>query len=174
MSAFGGIADIAACPLYPQKRTLELSRGMSALCQKRTLVRFGRQRLQDVVRHYRAANALERKLADRLDRYGLLDGLPNARANENLSWLGFFAKPGGDIGYRSDRGIVVATLKSNRAQRRKTMCYADPEAKVMAKIAPFLNHSTDCGAHINRHQNRLECRVFYRDRIIENHHHAVA
>src|SRR6516165_364228 len=36
MSAFGGIADIAACLLYPQKRTLELSRGMSALCHKRT------------------------------------------------------------------------------------------------------------------------------------------
>src|SRR6516162_9878727 len=27
---------IHPCPLYPQKRTLELSRGMSALCQKRT------------------------------------------------------------------------------------------------------------------------------------------
>ena len=26
----------APCPLYPQKRTSELSRGMSALCQKRT------------------------------------------------------------------------------------------------------------------------------------------
>jgi hypothetical protein len=26
------------CPLYPQKRTLELSREMSALCQKQTLV----------------------------------------------------------------------------------------------------------------------------------------
>src|SRR6516164_1435669 len=26
----------ASCPLYPRKRTLELSRGMSALCQKRT------------------------------------------------------------------------------------------------------------------------------------------
>ena len=36
MSAFGGIADIAACLLYPQKRTLELSLEMSALCQKRT------------------------------------------------------------------------------------------------------------------------------------------
>ena len=27
----------AECPLYPQKRTLELSRVMSAFCQKRTL-----------------------------------------------------------------------------------------------------------------------------------------
>ena len=28
----------ASCPLYPQKRTLELNRVMSALCQKRTLL----------------------------------------------------------------------------------------------------------------------------------------
>src|SRR6516162_4224699 len=28
------------CPLYPQKRTSELSRRMSALCQKRTFVLF--------------------------------------------------------------------------------------------------------------------------------------
>src|SRR5262249_48348481 len=27
------------CPLYPQKRTLELSHGMSALCQKQTFRR---------------------------------------------------------------------------------------------------------------------------------------
>ena len=36
MSAFGGIADIGVCLLYPQKRTLELSRAMSALCHKQT------------------------------------------------------------------------------------------------------------------------------------------
>jgi len=28
------------CPLYPQKRTWELSRDMSALCQKRTSIEF--------------------------------------------------------------------------------------------------------------------------------------
>ena len=32
MSAFGGIADIEACLLYPQKRTLIERVGMSALC----------------------------------------------------------------------------------------------------------------------------------------------
>ena len=45
-----------------------------------------------IVSRHRAANALERKLADRLDRYGLLDSLPNARADENLTGLGFIAK----------------------------------------------------------------------------------
>src|SRR5215510_204194 len=34
----GGVVEGASnqCPLYPKKRTLELGRGMSALCQKRT------------------------------------------------------------------------------------------------------------------------------------------
>ena len=47
MSAFGGIADIRACLLYPQKRTLELSRGMSALCQKQTFCSAAKERLFD-------------------------------------------------------------------------------------------------------------------------------
>src|SRR6516162_4256638 len=36
MSAFGRIADIEACLLYPQKRTLIEHSRMTALCQKRT------------------------------------------------------------------------------------------------------------------------------------------
>jgi hypothetical protein len=39
-----------------------------------------------------------------------------------LTGLGFIAKSGGDIGY-SDRGIVEAALKANRAERRKTMLF---------------------------------------------------
>src|SRR6516164_9426282 len=41
VSAFGQRrhgSRVDRCPLYPQKRTLELSRSMSAMCQKRTFV----------------------------------------------------------------------------------------------------------------------------------------
>jgi hypothetical protein len=41
---FGSLADIARCRVdvrfTPQRRTLELSRGMSALCHKRTFPRL--------------------------------------------------------------------------------------------------------------------------------------
>jgi len=37
MAAFGSIADIEACLLYPQKRTSLSAVVMSAFCQKRTL-----------------------------------------------------------------------------------------------------------------------------------------
>src|SRR5262249_9387069 len=103
---------------------------------------------QHIVSRHRTTDALERELADRFHRYGLLNRLPNARADQDLTGLGFIAKSGGDIGYCSDCGIIETALKSNRAERRKTMCYADPEAKVVTKITPFLNHSSDCGAHI--------------------------
>jgi hypothetical protein len=91
-----------------------------------------------------------------------------------LTGLSFIAQSGGDIGYCSNRGIVEAALKSNRAERRKTVCYPDPEAKVVTEIAPFLNHSPDFSAHIKRHQNGLERRVFHWHRIIENDHNAIS
>ncbi|MFZ2080264.1 MAG: hypothetical protein WAV38_27170 [Xanthobacteraceae bacterium] len=47
------------------------------------------------------------------DRYGLFNRLPN------------------------DGGIVEAPFKSNRAERRKTMCYPNPKAEVVTEIAPF-------------------------------------
>jgi hypothetical protein len=40
MSALGQKQAFTRCPLYPQKRTLKLSRVMSALCQKQTLRRL--------------------------------------------------------------------------------------------------------------------------------------
>jgi hypothetical protein len=40
-------ATVAQCPLYPQKRTLELSHEMSALCQKRTFCAAERTSLFD-------------------------------------------------------------------------------------------------------------------------------
>ncbi|MGA8699669.1 MAG: hypothetical protein WB689_38760 [Xanthobacteraceae bacterium] len=71
------------------------------------------------------------------DRYGLFNRLPNARVDQDLTRLGFIAKAGGDIGYCSDGGIVEAPFKSNRAERRKTMCYPNPKAEVVTEIAPF-------------------------------------
>ena len=42
-------------PLYPQKQTSELSRGMSALCQKRTFFRCGKQRRYSITSSARAS-----------------------------------------------------------------------------------------------------------------------
>src|SRR5262249_54101940 len=123
---------------------------------------------------HRTANALEREFADRFYRYGLVNRQPNAGADQDLTGLGFIAKSGSDIGYCSDCGIVEAALKSNRAARRKRMCYSDPETKVVTKRAPFLNDPIDCFAHVESHEDCLECRVFYRDRIVEDHHDTIA
>ena len=101
---------------------------MSALGQKLTSIRFGTRGRQHIVRRHRTADALQVELTHRFDCHGLLNRLPNAWANEDLTGLGFIAKPGGDIGYCSDRRIVEATLKSDRAERRKTVSYPDPEA----------------------------------------------
>src|SRR5215471_14537535 len=71
--------------------------------------------VEDVVSRQRAANALKCKIADRFNRYILLDCHQHTRANQDLPGLGFVAKPRGDVGYRPDGGIVEASLKTNSA-----------------------------------------------------------
>src|SRR5262249_45367766 len=126
------------CPLHPQKRTSPSAVAMSALCQKRTSVRFGGRGLQDVVRQHRPTNSLQCKLANSLECYRFIDGLPNARADKDLTGLGFIAQAGGDVRDSANCRIIPPTLESNRSQGRKAMRDANAEAKVMAKIAPFL------------------------------------
>jgi hypothetical protein len=41
-----------------------------------------------IVRHHGPANALERELADRFDRYSLVNRLPNTRADEDRATFG--------------------------------------------------------------------------------------
>jgi len=40
------------------------------------------------MRHHRAADAFQIKLAEKLDRYRLNDSQHNLRSNEDLTWLG--------------------------------------------------------------------------------------
>src|SRR6516165_11752977 len=103
------------------------------------IVRFGRRGLEDVVRRHRATNPLEGKLANELDRYRLLRGLPDSWGNQNLTGLGFVAKARRDIGYYANRGVVSPPFKSDGPQRREAMRDADPKAKVVTKVAPFFN-----------------------------------
>src|SRR6516225_10703409 len=146
---------------------------MSALCQKRTSARFGRRGRKDIVGGHRAANALERELTHEFDGDGFIDRQHDTGANQDLTWLGFIAKPGSDIRNRANRGVIEPSFESNSAKGGESMRYADPKAKIVTEQTPFLDHCSNSGSHIERHQNRLECRVFYWDRIIEDHHHTV-
>jgi hypothetical protein len=64
-----------------------------------------------------SANALEFKLPNRLDNDGVFDRHQNTRANQNLTGLGFVAKPGCDIGHRPDGGIIEPSFEANGAER---------------------------------------------------------
>ena len=77
--------------------------------------------VEHVVSRQRAANALKCKIADLFNRYVLLDGHQDTRANQDLPGLGFVAKPGCNIGHCANRGIVKSAFKANRAECGKSM-----------------------------------------------------
>src|SRR5262252_3638722 len=73
----------------------------------------------DIVSHHGAANPFERKLADRFNPHSLVNRQQNAWADENLTGLGFIAKSRGDVRHCPNRGIVEATLETDRAECRE-------------------------------------------------------
>src|SRR6516164_10293595 len=121
---------------------------MSALCQKRTSARFGRRGRKDIVGGHRAANALERELTHEFDGDGFIDRQHDTGANQDLTWLGFIAKPGSDIRNRANRRIIVAAFEANRAERCKSVRYANTKAKVVTEQTPFLDHRSNGPSHI--------------------------
>ena len=94
---------------------------------------------QYVVSRQRAANALECKIADWFDRYVFLNCYQDTGANQDLPGLGFVAKPRRDVGYRPDGGVIEASLKTDSAERGKSVRNPNAEANVVSEFAPLLN-----------------------------------
>jgi hypothetical protein len=90
-----------------------------------------------------------------------------------LSGLGFVAQPRGNIGYRSDGRIIEAPLEADGAERGEAVRDADPEAYVVSPPTPRFGQRTDSFTHFERHKHSLKRWAVYRDRIVEDHHHAI-
>ena len=104
----------------------------------------------------------------------ILDRHQDPRANQDLPGLGFVAKPRSDIGYRSDGGIVEASLKADSAERGKSVrnrqcrnqCRAPADATSQSTLRWPLRISS-------RHQHGLKGGVIYWNWVVEHHHHPV-
>jgi hypothetical protein len=81
-----------------------------------------------VIRCQRPPEALERELTNGFDGHSILNSHQHPRTNQDLPWLGFVAKPRGDIGNRPDGGVVEPPLKADGAKRGKSLRDADAEA----------------------------------------------
>src|SRR5262249_55316818 len=84
------------------------------------------------------------------------------------------AQPRGEIDHGADRRIVEAALESDPTERRIAVRDADPEAELVAVLAPADAELADALAHLDRKPHRALARVRTRQRIIEQDHYAVA
>ena len=88
-----------------------------------------------IVRRQGPPDPLQLELTNWLDLHGVLDLHQYPGTDENLSWLGFVAKPRGYIGHRPDSGIVEPALEADGAQRGKAVRNADAEANLVPEAA---------------------------------------
>jgi hypothetical protein len=91
------------------------------------------QNRQHIIRRQRPPDPLQLELADWLDLDGVLDLRQHTRTNQDLSRLGFIAKPRGNIGHRPDGRVIEAPLEADGAERSEAVRDADAKANVMAK-----------------------------------------
>src|SRR6516225_11607945 len=92
-----------------------------------------------VISRHRATNALEFKIADRFDRYVLLDGHQHTGTDQDLPGLSFITEPRRYIRYRSDGGIIEAPFKADGAECCKSMRNSNAKPNLVPELAPLLD-----------------------------------
>ena len=128
----------------------------------------------DIVRRHRRPDPLQLELADWLDLHGVTDLCQYPRTNEDLSWLGLIAKPGGDVRNGPDGGIVKSALEADSPKRSKPVRDADAEANVSCPQRRHVSVKAPMASRTSSAMSDgLERRVLDWHRIIEDHHHAV-
>src|SRR5262245_44579824 len=110
---------------------------MSALGQKQGS-RMWRYGGKYIIGRHGATDALKGKIANCFDADRIFNRHQDTRTNQDLPGLGFVAKPRRDIGYRSDGGVIETSLKTNGAERRKSVRDTDAKTKFMSQPTPLL------------------------------------
>ena len=90
-----------------------------------------------IVRRQRPPDPLQRELADRLDRHGVLDLHQHSWTDEDLSGLRLITQPRRDVGHRADGGIVEASLEADGSERGEAVRNPDAEANVVPQPTPI-------------------------------------
>src|SRR5690242_4172877 len=122
----------------------------------------------------RATETLQRQRLLRVDVDKRFDAGKHALRDQDLAAGGFAAKPGGEVGHRTDGAVVPAALESDSADRRISLRYTDAEAQLVAALGPVLRHAADAFAHRKRHPHCALGGVRNGQRIVEEDRHAVA
>ena len=89
-----------------------------------------------VVGQYRLGEALQSECANLFGGDTSFEFGVDPLAEQNLAVLGLGTKTGGNIAYRTDRGITGAFGKADLAERRVTLCDAGAKPPIAAALAP--------------------------------------
>jgi hypothetical protein len=70
-----------------------------------------------------------------LSLHRVLDLYQYSRTDEDLVRFGLIASPRGNVGYRSDSGVVEPALEADSAERSEAVRFADAKANLVPEAA---------------------------------------
>jgi hypothetical protein len=73
-----------------------------------------------------------------------------------------------------ERSVVIPTFEANPAERRVTRLDSDPEGELRTAFLPHPRQLRESLLGGERKPDRLELMVIDSERVVEEHHHAVA
>ena len=118
--------------------------------------------------------ALQRELAHRLGRDGVLYGGQRLGRRQDLAPLRLRAEARREVDDASDSPVIEAALEADSSHRRESHRDADPQRQIVAPLAPADDELGDPLLHRQRHPHRSKRCVFDGEGIVEEHHQGVA
>jgi hypothetical protein len=128
----------------------------------------------DLVRRDRPTEPFQIELPDGSCVDRPLHGAEDALTDQGLACLGHGAEPGGEVRDRPERSVVMTTLEADPAACRVPRLDTDPEAELGAELPLRLCQLREPLLGGDRKSDRLEFVILDGERIVEEHHHAVA
>jgi len=128
----------------------------------------------NLVRRDGLAEAPQLELAEGVRIDCLFDSPEDSLADQDLTRASVRAETGGEVCHGSERAVVISAFEADPAERRVTRLDSDSETQLNPPLPPQQRQLREPLLGGERKPDSLELVFFDHERVVEEHHHAIA
>ena len=162
---------LAMAALRPRSREFK---ELEIVVLRHQLAVLRRQVASNLVRPDGLAEAPQLELTEGVRIDCLFDSPEDSWADQDLTRASVRAETGGEVCHGSERAVVISAFEADPAERRVTRLDSDSETQLNPPLPPQLRQLRESLLGGERKPDSLELVLFDHERVVEEHHHAVA